>query len=108
MDKPRSTLAEMMQPCSQSPLPRFYQPGACETCEPAGPKIALRFPHLFVCAFTLITCAILHHATAVYYYSSRFWRLVGQDTASKYRIVLPRWRESGSNRNNPVFTTYSC
>ena len=45
----------------------FYQPGALCAREPPGPKIALHFSRclsvcLFVCASTLITCAILHHA----------------------------------------------
>ena len=66
----------------------------------AGPKIALRFPHLSVClsvcASALITCAICYiiryHATAVY---SSFWRFVGQATANEGNCVLPRWQKCG-------------
>ena len=77
---------------------------------PAGPKIALRFPRLFVCLFVcmfvcasalaLITCAVLHHAllrncSLLLYCANRFWRLVGQDTTTEYRFLLPRRRKSG-------------
>ena len=46
-------------------LIRYYQPGAREVRELVGPKIALRFPRLFVCmsicVSTLTTCAIIRH-----------------------------------------------
>ena len=66
----------------------------------AGPKIALRFPHLFVClsvcASALITCTIYYvihyYATAVY---SSFWRFAAQATANEGSCVSPRWRKLG-------------
>ena len=70
--------------------------------EPAGPKIALCFlrlsvrlsvrPHLSRAQYYIMR----YYATAVYYCTNHFWRLVGQDsTATEYRFVLPRRRKSG-------------
>ena len=79
----------------------FYQLGACKAREPAGPKIALLFPHLFVCLSVRPHLSraqyyiMRYYATVVYYCTNRFWRFVGQDTEGKWRFVLPRWRKSG-------------
>ena len=89
----------------------YYQPGAREL---AGPKIALHFPRLSVCLFVRPHLSgaqyyvMRYYATAVYYCTNRFWRLAGQDTASKYRFVLPIRRKSGRQAIIIVFATYSC
>ena len=73
----------------------FYQPRKAR--EPAGPKIALRFPCLFVCLSVHPHLSraqyyvMRYYATVVYYCTNRFWRFVGQDTEGKCRFLLPRW-----------------
>ena len=48
-----------------------------------------------------------YYATAVYYCSNRFWRFVGQGTASKCSFVLPIDGEKVvGSCDNPVFVTY--
>ena len=44
-----------------------------------------------------------YYATAVYYCTNRFWRLVGQDTATEYRYVLPRRRKEVGRHDNHCF-----
>ena len=61
-------------------------------------KIALRFPRLFVCLSVRPHLSraqyyvMRYYTTAVYNCTNRFWRLVGQDTATEYRFRLPRRR----------------
>ena len=90
-------------------IPHIYYPIQCLNLfssrshaprAPAGTKIALRFPRLFVCLFVcasaLIACTIYYvmryYATAVY---SSFWRFAGQATENEGSFVLPRWRKHG-------------
>ena len=80
--------------------------------EPAGPKIALHFPPLSVCLSVRPHLSraqyyvMRYYATAVYYCTNRFWRLVGQDTAIDL-CCLDGEKVVGSP-DNPVFATYSC
>ena len=67
-------LSTTMTICTRRPIVEheddFLPAGAHASARTAGPKIALRFSRLFVCASALITCPIYYviryYATAVY------------------------------------------
>ena len=91
----------------------FYQPGACEAGEPAGPKITLRFPRLFVCL-----CVHTYHvrntkscvtmplqSTTVL---AAFGGLYAKILQASIDLCCLGGEKLVGSCDNPVFATYSC